>query len=128
MEDRSSSPAVKIGELARRTGLTIATLRFYEREGLIQCQRSETQYRYFPDDTVERIKRIVYLRSLNMPLADIRVVLSATGVGPLDSAELPQLEHQLAKIAEQRLFLTQLEAELRSHIFALRGEVDHERQ
>jgi MerR family transcriptional regulator, thiopeptide resistance regulator len=113
---------MKIGELARRTGLTIATLRFYEREGLIECQRSKTQYRHFPEESVERVQRILYLRSLNLPLSEIKNLICAGGLAQADPVELSRLEDRLAKITEQRQLLAQLELELRSHISAVRGQ------
>ncbi len=53
-----------IKDLARISGYSIPTVKFYLREGLIhEVDRSpETRYRYFDDTTVEQLKKIRQLR------------------------------------------------------------------
>ena len=64
---------LKIGELAKKTGLTVRTLRHYNAMGLLapSC-RSEAGYRLYSGDDVERLTRILSLRSLGLPLDQIR--------------------------------------------------------
>jgi MerR family transcriptional regulator, thiopeptide resistance regulator len=59
----------KIGELARRTGLTVRTLHHYDEIGLLSpAERSAGGHRVYGDDDVRRLYRIVSLRSLGFPL------------------------------------------------------------
>ena len=63
---------MKIGELSRRTGVSIRMLRYYEAEGLLTPARTEGGYRdygFSDEDTVERIR---LLGSAGMTLAAIR--------------------------------------------------------
>ena len=52
----------KIGELARRTGLTVRTLHHYDEIGLLSAQRSEGGHRVYDEAAVQRLYRIVSLR------------------------------------------------------------------
>jgi len=63
-----------IKDLARLTGHSIYTLKYYLKIGLIKEKgRSlETRYRYFDDSTVETLKKIRCLRREKRPIKEIR--------------------------------------------------------
>ncbi|MFA4888394.1 MAG: MerR family transcriptional regulator [Candidatus Omnitrophota bacterium] len=63
-----------IKDLARVSGYSIYTLKFYLKIGLIkEISRSlEARYRYFDDSTVELLKKIHSLRKLNKSLQEIK--------------------------------------------------------
>jgi DNA-binding transcriptional MerR regulator len=65
----------RVTELARRTGITPATLRFYEQAGLLAAERSASGYRLFGEDAVERLEFIASAKRLGLALAEIREVL-----------------------------------------------------
>jgi Cd(II)/Pb(II)-responsive transcriptional regulator len=66
----------KIGELAKRAGCPIETIRYYEREGLLRAPpRTEGNYRLYQDVHVERLRFIRQCRSLDMALEEIRTLL-----------------------------------------------------
>lgn len=68
---------LKIGELAKRTGSQVETIRYYEREGLVPAPaRSEGNYRLYRAAHVERLQFIRHCRSLDMTLGEIRELLS----------------------------------------------------
>jgi MerR family copper efflux transcriptional regulator len=72
---------VRIGELARRTGLTVHTLRFYERKGLLAlAPRGPSNYREFPSRSVERLKFIQEAQRLGFTLAEIRELLGVSAM------------------------------------------------
>jgi DNA-binding transcriptional MerR regulator len=50
--------AVRIGELAERTGASVRSLRHYERAGLITARRDPNGYRVFDDGAVECVRRV----------------------------------------------------------------------
>lgn len=69
---------MRIGELARRSGLTRDTIRFYEREGLVTSQPSVSDtnsYRDYPEDLVDRLEMIGEAQEAGLPLADLKVLL-----------------------------------------------------
>ncbi|HEX5257092.1 MAG TPA: MerR family transcriptional regulator [Mycobacterium sp.] len=62
----------KVGELARASGLSIRTVRYYDQIALLRpSRRSEGGHRVYDDDDVRRLYRICLLRRAGLPLADI---------------------------------------------------------
>ena len=60
-------------EAAKITGLTTATLRYYEKEQLLPAiERTEQRYRQYSDTDIEWIKMIQCLRMANVPIRSIR--------------------------------------------------------
>ena len=69
--------AVLIGEIARRYSIHPQTLRMYEREGLIQPDRTEGKTRLYGTETIERLEIILTLtRDLGVNLAGVEVILN----------------------------------------------------
>ena len=99
---------MKIGEVARRADVTIDTIRFYERRGVLsEPRRRPSGYRDYADDTVERIRLARKMQALGLSLDEIIEALSAHDTGSatcaserwrLDAA----LERVDARIAELR--------------------------
>lgn len=62
---------MRIGELARELGVSADTLRFYERSGLLpRPPRAENGYREYGPAELERIRLLLDLRRLDLPLED----------------------------------------------------------
>jgi DNA-binding transcriptional MerR regulator len=70
-----------IGEFSRVTGITVKALRFYHDEGLLAPTFVDAQsgYRYYDPGLVERARVIVYLRSLEFPLDQVREIPQQAG-------------------------------------------------
>ena len=69
--------SVLIGEISRRYSIHPQTLRMYEREGLIQPDRTEGNTRLYGEETVERLEIILTLtRDLGVNLAGVEVILN----------------------------------------------------
>ncbi|MET0233809.1 MAG: MerR family transcriptional regulator [Kibdelosporangium sp.] len=67
-----------IGELARRTGLTVKAIRFYADRGIVPpTDRSPAGYRLYGPDAVVRLELVRTLRELGLDLATIRRVLES---------------------------------------------------
>jgi len=62
---------VRIGELARRTGASVRSLRHYETKGLIQATRRSNGYREFDESMVQRVRRIRSLLAIGFTLDEI---------------------------------------------------------
>lgn len=66
-----------IKEVEERTGLTRSNIRFYEKEKLIEPLRNDKNgYRDYSEKDVENIKKIAYLRTLEISVEDIRNIIS----------------------------------------------------
>lgn len=64
------------GDLARATGNTVRTIRFYEEEGLLKpAVVSEGGHRRYTEDELERLRLITDLRELGLSLCEIRSIL-----------------------------------------------------
>ena len=69
--------ALKIGEVATLAGVSIDTVRYYERQKLLaRAPRSSGGFRFFPPETVERIQFIKQAQELGFSLGEIRELLS----------------------------------------------------
>ena len=111
---------LKIGELAKRSGTTTKTIRYYELLGLLhEPERTDSGYRLYDEQEVERLTFIRKAKSLGFSLADIGETLTL-----YDSQEAPCI-HVLAlldrKIQEIELLVGELQ-ELQQELLRLREE------
>ncbi len=68
---------MKIGELAKKSGLSAHTLRFYEKQGLIKVNnRSESNYRIYNNADLDTAKFIKRCRDMGFSLEEVEVFLS----------------------------------------------------
>jgi DNA-binding transcriptional MerR regulator len=89
--------ALKVGELARRTGLTVRTLHHYDELGLLKpSQHTEAGYRLYTRDDVARLQQVLSLRQLGFALEEIRDCLDRPGFAPLEVIRL-----HLTRLREQ---------------------------
>jgi len=96
---------LKVGELAKYTGLTVRALHYYDRIGLLKPSgRSQSGYRLYNQADVARLHGIQALRRLNLSLGDIgRLFEEGSASLPLIiSQQIEALEHEMAKAAELR--------------------------
>jgi len=110
---------MKIGELSKQTGLSIDTIRFYEKAGIIKkSERLESGYRSFSNELVEALKFISHCRSLDISLASIKMLMrvrSGTTKSCREANEV--IDEQLVKLRTRITELRKLEknlAQLRS--------------
>jgi Cd(II)/Pb(II)-responsive transcriptional regulator len=67
---------MKIGDLASAADTPVETIRYYEREGLLPAPaRTESNYRSYEQQHVDRLQFIRYCRGLDMSLDEVRVLL-----------------------------------------------------
>jgi len=66
-----------IGKLAKKAGIGIETVRFYERQGLVAPPpRTESNYRVYPKDEVARLRFIKRAKALGFTLNEIKALLA----------------------------------------------------
>lgn len=73
---RAPARSVTIGEVRRRTGMTIRAIRFYEEKGLIASARDGRGQRRYDTPTVERLLFIGQARQAGLQIAEIRRLLA----------------------------------------------------
>ncbi|MFE6225798.1 MerR family transcriptional regulator [Streptomyces sp. NPDC057854] len=90
---------MRIGELARRTGMSARSLRHYEQAGLLSSTRAANGYRVYEEGAVVRVANIRYLLDAGLTLDDIAAFRSC-----LDG-DLPSVPPSAAglEIARERL-------------------------
>src|SRR5215471_13396340 len=76
--------ALKVGELARRTGLTVRTLHHYDEIGLLRPSlHTEAGHRLYTADDVARLQQVLSLRQLGFSLEEVRDCLDRPSFSPL---------------------------------------------
>lgn len=99
--------ALKIGALAKATGVTIDTVRYYERIGLLSPEsRTDAGYREYAPETVKRLRFVRKAQRLGFSLEEIAELL-VFGSSPESTAgDILQITEQ--KIAEQKTEIDEL--------------------
>src|SRR5436190_12163452 len=89
--------ALKVGELARRTGLTIRTLHHYDEIGLLKPSlHTEAGHRLYTAGDVARLQQVLSLRQLGFTLEEVRDCLDRPGFSPVEVIRL-----HVARLREQ---------------------------
>jgi len=116
----------RIGEVAMRAGVSIDTLRYYERRRLLPvAPRTAGGYRVFTIDAVERVLYIKQAQELGFSLEEIGILLANNGrnecrrVRDLLNVKLVELDDRLKRMQEFRGrltgYLAECEEELKDH-------------
>lgn len=107
---------MKIGELARRTGVSIRMLRYYEERGLISPQRSTSGYRDYASADEAAIRRVRLLGRAGLTLGTIAAILPCVTTDKIDfvpcadlrrilSDQVARLDNELDDIKRSRKIL-----------------------
>ena len=108
---------MKIGELAKRTGLAASTIRFYESKGLLKSvDRLSNGYRAYPPEAVAVLAIIMNAQQTGFTLDEIRSILSATAEGWRHAELMATLQRKIGDIEAMERRLAQNKAQLRSLI------------
>ena len=108
---------IRIGVLAEKTGATVETIRYYEKQGLLpEPFRSQSNYRLYNDSHVERLNFILRCRTLDMTLEEVRTLLGYWDAPNKECSEVNNLldkhilavEQQIAQLNQLRQHLTEL--------------------
>lgn len=104
-----------IGELAKIVNVPVATIRYYEQEGLVEKPaRSDSNYRRYGSETVTRLGFIRRCRSLGISLTEIRRLLKLTEAPDANCGEVDVLlDEHISNVREQRRNLAKLERDLK---------------
>lgn len=113
---------MKIGELAAQAACDVQTVRFYEREGLLEApERESSGYRRYAARHLQRLQFIRHCRSLDIPLPDIRELLAFAAAPEESCAQVDALlDQHIATVQARIKALKALERQL----LALRKRCD----
>lgn len=88
---------LSVGQVARRSGVPVSTLHFYERKGLIGSERNGANHRVYRREILRRVTVIKIAQSAGIPLVEIGNVLAnlpvGTKLGPNDWAHISEVWH-----------------------------------
>ncbi|MFE5812038.1 MerR family transcriptional regulator [Streptomyces sp. NPDC056479] len=106
--DDERPDVLTIGQLARRTGLAVRTLRFWSDEGAVPpVARSASGYRLYDAGSVARVELVRTLRELGLGLADVCQVLSGrTTVTEIANSHVAALDAQIRSLKVSRAVLS----------------------
>ena len=83
---------LKIGDVAKQFNISNRTLRYWEEAGILESSRMENGYRFYDLENATRIRQIVLLRKLKMPIADIEKIFMEADLNALHKALRSHLE------------------------------------
>ncbi len=104
-----------IGQVAKRSGVGLETVRFYERKGLVEePPRTVSGYRQYPEDVVSRIRFIRRAKELGFKLSEISELLSLRVDPDTTCADVrKQTELKLADVKEKIRALERIKTALK---------------
>ena len=115
-----------INALAKLSGVTGRTLRWYDEIGLLKPARTNSAgYRIYGPEQVNRLQDILFYRAIGVPLSSIRTILDAP-----DFDRQTALQSHLATLEQQKDQLDAMILTVRKTLSALQGETamtDHEK-
>lgn len=113
-----------INELSKRTGITVHTIRFYEKSGLIKGKRNESvtsnNYYHYDDETVEKLELIRYAKSVGFTIQEISQLIDAWFDKRLSQSEkikvldekLQFIEQQIQQLVEMKEMIHQFKLDV----------------
>ncbi|MGH9393299.1 MAG: MerR family transcriptional regulator [Terriglobales bacterium] len=109
---------MSISEAARRTALSVDTLRYYERRRLLPPPaRTAARYRAYSGGDLERLRFIARAKAMGFSLREIPALApSDPGTQPECATVRDLLRAKLAAVRQRQRDLNALEAELRRHL------------
>ncbi len=114
---------VRIGEMAKKYGVTLRTLRFYEDKGLLNPKREGSTRLYTRRDRV-RLKLILLGRKVGFSLRDVKQMIDLYDPSGTNAKQLrltiDKSEKQLGRLQKQRQMLDEAIDELTSHMTIVR--------
>ena len=110
-----------IGELAQKTGLSKDTIRFYEKEGLLDrtvSNRGDNNYRQYTDDAIEKLNFIKKGKTLGFTLKEIKKIMiewdsvSSEQAVNFIQVKVEQIDEKIGQLEQFRTYLLEKKARL----------------
>lgn len=115
---------MKIGALAKHTGLSVQTIRFYEREALVSVpQRTEGNYRLYGMESLRQLEFIKQCRNLGLTLDEIRRLMryqttpdeACEEINHIVDTHVQEVDARIAELTELRTQLVGLRTRCNSN-------------
>jgi DNA-binding transcriptional MerR regulator len=106
-----------IGDLAIKTGVDVKTIRYYESVGLLpKAVRTESGYRVYGEDAVDRLELIIKAKSIGLKLREIKDIITLIDKGlvpcgftkALISSKIEEIDEELADLSRLKSKLESL--------------------
>ena len=124
MSRAHASVEFQIGSVASRSGLTVDTIRFYEKQGLIaKPSRSEGGFRLYTEAAIERLSFVSRAQTLGFSLEEIRELLVLRNAGGEACSHVHDLLDQKLTVIHAKI--TELRR-LERHLKEAKGRCDRE--
>lgn len=117
----TTSATLSVGELARRTGASVRSIRHYDEQGLLASTRACNGYRVFPAAAVTQVRQIQRLIATGFSLAEIRAfpdcmrliegAAMCPETTPAQRRRLAAIERQIADLERRRARLLDMLAD-----------------
>ena len=92
---------MRIGELATKAGVSVRALRYYEEQGLLASERSESGQRHYPDEATNRVRLIQQLYAAGISSASILEMLPCVVSGVASPHVLTKLHEHRSSVVRQ---------------------------
>jgi DNA-binding transcriptional MerR regulator len=92
---------MRIGELATKTGVSVRALRYYEEQGLLSSERSESGQRHYPEQATGRVRLIQQLYAAGISSPAIREMLPCVVTGVASPEVLAKLRGHRSSVVRQ---------------------------
>ncbi len=116
----SEKVSVQIGQVANAVGLEASAIRFYEANGIVPAPaRTPSGYRSYNEDDIELLRFVRRLRSLELPLDDVREIVALRTTGQAPCAQVREALDREAEAIRGRIIDL---VRLRDEISRLRSE------
>jgi Cd(II)/Pb(II)-responsive transcriptional regulator len=108
---------MKIGELSKKTGCKVVTIRYYEKEGLLaEAERTAGNYRLYGQEDLSRLDFIMHCRKHGIKLDEIRKLLAfrdkpqhdCTWITELINVHIEDVDRQMRSLKDLKHILEQL--------------------
>lgn len=115
---------MKISELAARTGVTVATIRFYEKVGLLatrSLRRRENNYRDYSEEAIQRLIDLKEVQATaGFTIAELKELVTAYDAGELTTQkEAVFLQQKIDVVGKKIAELERVQTYLRSQLVLL---------
>ncbi|MCF1428789.1 MAG: Cu(I)-responsive transcriptional regulator [Shewanella sp.] len=114
---------MKIGKVAKRTGMTVKSIRYYHDIGLVTAHRGDNGYRVYREQDIAALQFVHHCRELGFSLEDCQALLSLRNDEARTSAEVKRLASQHLQEVETKITkLNALKQELKALVDECKGD------
>ncbi len=107
------APGLRIGEIAKISGFSVKTIRFYCDQGLLHTARSEGKYRLFSLESLVELEIIRALRSMDVPISELARILEVRRAGICNCSVIKDsISTNMASIDSRIQMLQMMKSEL----------------